>query len=344
MIYRFTTSLKMIALIFGITGQDGSYMTELLLENNYKVYGVIRRSSNINTSRIDHLLQDKHIAEDLFLEYGDLTDSSSIERIISKIRPNVIYNFGAMSHVRISFDIPEYTSDVDALGTLRILEAIKNTDTNIKYYQAGTSELYGGIHMEAHTESTKFNPRSPYAVAKLYAHWITINYREAYNIFAVNGILHNHTSPRRGHNFVEQKIVQAAIRISKNTQDCLYLGNLYSYRDFGHARDFCKAIFAMMNNTTPKDYVVASGDTYMIKDIVNLVFEKLDMNIEWEGEGLEEVGKVNGVVRVRIDPEYFRPTEVDHLLGNSSLIREELGWSEEYTFNNIIDEMIEFQK
>lgn len=328
------------AIIFGVTGQDGSYMSEILLNKGYKVYGIIRRSSNINTNRIEHLYKDKHETTNFYLEYGDLSDVNCINNCIRKINPDEIYNFAAMSHVRISFDIPEYTSDITALGCLRILEAIKNINPKIKYYQAGTSELYGGIYNTAHNEQTKFNPRSPYAIAKLYAHWMTVNYREGYNIFAINGILHNHTSPRRGHNFVEQKIVKAAVNIKNKKQDCLYLGNIYSSRDFGHAKDFCKAIYLMMQRDKPKDYVIATGKSYKIKEIAEMVFNKLDMKLKWEGEGINEVGIVNNVVRIRIDDKYFRPTEVDNLVGDSSLARKELNWNEEYTFDKILDEMI----
>lgn len=332
-----------VALIWGITGQDGSYLTEILLEKQYIVHGVIRRSSTINTKRIDHMYVDPHCHTNLYLHYGDLSDSSSIENIISKVQPDEIYNLAAMSHVRISFDIPEYTCNINGLGALRILEAIRKTSKCIKYYQASTSELYGGIYETPHNESTPFNPKSPYAISKLFAHWITNNYRESYNIFAVNGILHNHTSYRRGHTFIEQKIVQGVTNIWKGKQECLYLGNLYAKRDFGHAKDFCNAIYLMMQNDIPRDYVIASGKSYKIKDIVELVFNKFEMPIVWLGEGKDEIGYVNGVERVKIDERYFRPSEVDNLLGDASLAKRELGWKETYTFEEIIDEMIEYE-
>ena len=348
--------MNKIALITGICGQDGSYLAEFLLEKNYIVHGIIRRSSQINTKRLDSIYKDPHNTKSrLFLHYGDMSDTSSIESILTKVKPDEVYNLAAMSHVRVSFDIPEYTSDVDGIGVLRILECIKNLEKNlnkkIKFYQAGTSELYGGIYNEKQNEDTPFNPRSPYAVAKLYGYWITKNYREAYNLFAVNGILFNHTSPRRGETFVEKKIVRAAVAISKKQQDCLYLGNIYSYRDFGHAKDFVKAMWLMLQNYIPKDYVIASGEKIMIKDIVNMVFNKLNLPIKWFGEGDCEIAVINencsilepGKVVVKIDPKYFRPTEVDSLIGDASKAIRELNWNYEYTFEDIIDEMIEYE-
>ena len=329
-----------IALITGISGQDGSYLAEYLLNKNYIVHGIIRRSSSINTKRLDSIYNNPLLS----LHYGDLSDSSFISRIINETKPDEVYNLAAMSHVAVSFKIPEYTCDVDALGTLRLLEAIKNVkEKNIKMYQAGTSELYGGVYDKPQNEDTPFCPQSPYAVAKLFSYWITKNYRDAYNIFAVNGILFNHTSPRRGETFVEQKIVQAAVNIKKGKQESLQLGNMYSYRDFGHAKDFIHAMWLMMQQKQPDDYVISSGLKYMIKDIVNMVFSKLDMELEWSGDGKDEKGtlKNSDRVLVSINPKYFRPLEVDSLLGDSTLARSKLGWTPKYTFDDILNEMIE---
>ncbi len=329
-----------VALITGISGQDGSYLAELLLEKKYKVHGIIRRASLINTKRLDHIYKQ------ITLHYSDLSDSCSLNKIIQSVLPDEVYNLAAMSHVKVSFDVPEYTADVDATGTLRVLDAVQNTITNtgkiIKFYQAGTSELYGGVYDKPQNEETPFYPRSPYAAAKLYSFWITKNYREAYNMFAVNGILFNHTSPRRGETFVEQKIVKAAVAISQKTQDCLYLGNIYSYRDYGHAKDYVRAMWLMLQQEKADDYVVATGEKYLIKDVVNMVFEKLNMKLEWTGEGVDEYAKIEGTeqVVVRINPKYFRPSEVESLVGDSSKAREKLSWSEEYTFTEILNEMI----
>jgi GDPmannose 4,6-dehydratase len=332
---------KKIALIYGCTGQDGSYLCELLLEKDYIVHGVIRRSSSINTKRLDH------IYDKITLHYGDLSDPISIHNTINNIKPDEIYNLAAMSHVAVSFKIPEYTGNIDGLGTLRILEAIKSSDKNIKFYQAGTSELYGGIYNSVLSENTPFNPRSPYAVAKLYSYWITKNYRESYNLFAVNGILFNHTSPRRGETFVEQKIVKAGVAIANKKQDCLYLGNIYSYRDIGHAKDYVNAMWLMLQNDKAEDFVISTGEKYMIKDIVSIVFEKLNIPLKWEGEDLDEIAIINskdhdlnGKIVVKIDKKYFRPSEVDVLIGDSSKARKKLLWTHKYVFNDIIDEMI----
>jgi len=331
-----------IALITGVSGQDGSYLSELLLEKGYVVHGIIRRSSLINTKRLDHVYDNSNF----FLHYGDLSDSSFINKIINDILPDEIYNLAAMSHVAVSFENPEYTSDIDAIGTLRILEAMKNTmkysNKVIKFYQAGTSELYGGIYDKPQNEETPFYPHSPYAVAKLYGYWITKNYRESYNLFAVNGILFNHTSPRRGETFVEQKIVKAAVAILNNKQDCLYLGNIYSYRDFGHAKDYVNAMWLMLQDDTPDDYVIATGSKYMIKDIVSLVFNKLGTQIEWSGEGTEEIGVIrySNKVVVRINKKYYRPNDVDSLIGDATKALNKLKWNPEYTFESIINEMI----
>jgi len=332
----------MIAFVTGCTGQDGSYLCELLLKKGYIVHGLIRRSSSLNTQRIDHLYKDPHDKEaKLFLHYGDMSDSCCLEMLIRKIQPDEVYNLAAMSHVRVSFDSPEYTGDIDALGTLRLLEACKNQKKNIKFYQAGTSEMYGGVYNEPQNELTPFYPRSPYAVAKLYSHWIVKNYREAYNMYAVNGVLFNHTSPRRGETFVEQKIVLAAVAISKGKQDCLYLGNIYSYRDFGHAKDFVNAMWLMLQQEKPDDYVIASGDKHLIKDIVIKVFRMVGMDIVWHGSGEEEYATFGNNIVVRIDTRYYRPSEVDSLHGDSTLARKKLGWEPKYDLDSILFEMIE---
>ena len=327
-----------IALITGISGMDGSYLAEFLLEKGYIVHGIIRRSSSINTKRLDNIYDHPN----LYLHYGDLTDTSIICKIINQTEPDEIYNLGAMSHVAVSFDIPEYTTDVDATGTLRILECIKNNRKKMKFYQASTSELYGGVYDKPQNEDTPFNPRSPYAIAKQYSYWITKNYRESYNIFAVNGILFNHTSPRRGETFVEQKIVKGAVAISKNKQDILTLGNIYSYRDYGHSKDYINAMWLMLQTDIPEDFVISMGEKYMIKDIINLVFSKLGMELVWDGEGINEVARVkdNNKVVIKIDPKYFRPSEVDTLIGDSTKARTKLGWETVYTFDDIINEMV----
>ena len=332
----------MIAFVTGCTGQDGSYLCELLLKKGYIVHGLIRRSSSINTQRLDHLYQDPHEKDTkLFFHYGDMSDSGCLDKLIKEIQPDEVYNLAAMSHVRVSFDSPEYTGDIDALGTLRLLEACRNQKKIIKFYQAGTSEMYGGVYDEPQNELTPFYPRSPYAVAKLYSHWIVKNYREAYNMFAVNGVLFNHTSPRRGETFVEQKIVKAAVAISKGKQKCLYLGNIYSYRDFGHAKDFVNAMWLMLQQENPDDYVIASGEKHLIKDIVNKVFRMVGMDIQWYGTGDKEYASVDDNIVVRIDPKYYRPSEVDSLHGDSSNARKKLGWKPKYDIDDILLEMID---
>ena len=339
---------KKTALITGISGMDGSYLAELLLEKNYKVHGIIRRSSTINTKRLDGIYNNP----DLLLHYGDLNDASFINKIINQIEPDEVYNLGAMSHVAVSFQNPEYTTDIDAVGTLRLLEAIKNKNKNIKFYQAGTSELYGGVYDKPQNEDTPFNPHSPYAVAKLYSYWITKNYRESYNMFAVNGILFNHTSPRRGETFVEQKIVKGAVDILKCKKKCLYLGNIYSYRDYGHSKDYVRAMWLMLQHEKPDDFVISTGEKYMIKDIITLVFSKLNIPIEWSGEGLDEIATIStqskyklmiGKVVVKIDPKYFRPLDVDSLVGDSTKAKNILGWEPEYKFDDIINEMVKHE-
>jgi len=338
-------NFKKTALITGISGQDGSYLAELLLEKGYIVYGIIRRSSTINTHRLDNIYNNPH----LFLKYGDLSDSCFISKIVSDVLPDEIYNLAAMSHVAVSFQIPEYTADIDGVGTLRILEAVNNVKDKkyIKFYQASTSELYGGIYDKPQNEDTPFQPHSPYAVAKLYSYWITKNYRESYDLFAVNGILFNHTSPRRGETFVEQKIVQGAVAISEGKQDCLYLGNIYTYRDIGHAKDYVRAMWMMLQHEKPEDFVIATGEKIMIKEIVNMTFEKLGMKLVWRGEGLDEVATIKWPVAsssrvvVRIESKYFRPSDVNSLQGDPTKARETLGWEPNMKFGDIINEMIE---
>ncbi len=336
---------KKKALIFGITGQDGSYLSELLLGKNYEVHGVIRRSSSFNTSRINHLYQDPHLKKrNLILHYGDVTDSISVSSIIKKILPNEIYNLAAQSHVAVSFEVPEYTANADAIGSLRILEAIRfhKLEKKTKFYQAGTSEMYGKVLQTPQTEKTPFYPRSPYGVAKVYAHWITINYREAYNIFACNGILFNHESPRRGGTFVTKKIVNGLCKIKLGMQDILFLGNLDAKRDWGHARDYVNAMWKMLQQKKPKDYVIASGKQFTVKQFVNLVLKELKIAPEWKGNGLNSKCYIKGTDKkiVGIDKHYFRPLEVDTLLGNSSKARKELDWKPKYNIKTLIKEMV----
>ena len=339
--------MKKIALIFGITGQDGSYLAEFLLKKKYIVHGVKRRSSSINTGRIDHIYQDPHKKKRTFiLHYGDITDSLSVTRLINQIKPNEIYNLAAQSHVHVSFESPEYTANADALGALRILEAIRfnKLEKKTKFYQAGTSELYGRNDKIPQNEKTIFHPASPYAVAKLYAHWITINYREAYKIFACNGILFNHESPRRGETFVTQKIVQALCRIKANKQKTLHLGNMYSKRDWGHARDYVQAMWSMLQQKKPEDFVIATGKQTTVKNFVNLVAKQLEIKILWKGKGINEkaVDK-NGKIIVACDKAYYRPLEVNTLLGNSEKARKKLKWNPKINLNELIAEMIEHE-
>ena len=343
---------KKRALITGITGQDGSYLAEFLLKKNYEVHGLKRRSSNFNTKRIDHLYQDPHKEKlNLILHYGDLTDSSNIIRIIEKVSPDEIYNLGAQSHVAVSFESPEYTANCDALGALRILDAVRllKLNQNTKIYQASTSELYGLTNKTPQNEETPFYPRSPYAAAKLYAYWITINYREAYNIFACNGILFNHESKRRGETFVTRKITRGLSRVNLGLEECIYLGNLDSKRDWGHAKDYVEMQWMMLQQEKPKDYVIATGRTETVRKFVELSAKELGWNtkinpsgIIWEGEGLKEIGKRadNGKVVVKIDSRYFRPTEVDRLLGDASKAKKELGWIPKIGLEELVSEMI----
>jgi len=335
---------KKVALIFGITGQDGSYLAEHLLKKNYIVNGVKRRSSSINTFRINHIYQDPHEKNYKFrLHYGDITDSSSVSSIIKKTKPDEIYNLAAQSHVAVSFEVPEYTANADALGALRILEAIKfhKLQKKTKFYQAGTSEMYGNVQSTPQNEKTPFYPLSPYGVAKLYAHWITKNYREAYNLFACNGILFNHESPRRGETFVTKKIVSALCKIKEGKQKKLFLGNLNAKRDWGHARDYCNAMWKMLQQKKPDDYVIATGKQYSIKQFINLTAKKLDLKITWKGKGLRERGineKGNSIIEC--DKNYFRPLDVNTLLGDAKKARKILKWKPLVNIDTLIDEMI----
>lgn len=338
---------KKVALITGVTGQDGAYLAELLLEKGYEVHGVKRRSSLFNTARIDHLYQDQHEQHvNFFLHHGDLTDGSSLISIIKKVQPDEIYNLAAQSHVAVSFEEPEYTANSDALGTLRILEAIRSLGLvkKTKFYQASTSELYGKVLETPQSESTPFYPRSPYAVAKLYAYWITVNYREAYNMYACNGILFNHESPVRGETFVTRKITRALSRISLGLQERLYLGNLNALRDWGHARDYVLMQWLMLQQKTPEDYCISTGVQRSVRDFVNVAASVLNMDVRWEGNGLEEKGYWNNglseQVIVAIDRRYFRPTEVETLLGDSSKAKRKLGWAPKTSFNELVKEMV----
>ena len=335
---------KKIALIFGITGQDGAYLAKLLLSKKYIVHGVKRRSSSLNTSRIDDIYQDPHRKRNFYLHYGDVTDSLSVLKNIASIKPNEIYNLSAQSHVKVSFDVPEYTANVDAIGALRILDAIKSLklEKKVKYYQAGTSEMFGASK-PPQSEKTNFYPRSPYAAAKLYAHWITINYREAYGIFACNGILFNHESPIRGETFVTKKIVSALCKIINNNQKKLYLGNLYAKRDWGHARDYVVAMWKMLQRNKPDDYVIATGQQYSVKEFINFTAKELGIVIKWKGREINEKGYWNNKCIIEIDKEYFRPTEVNSLKGDSSKARKLLGWKPNTNIKSLIKEMIEFE-
>ncbi len=331
------------ALITGITGQDGSYLAEFLIKKGYRVHGIKRRTSLINTSRIDHLYQDLHTKNPtLILHHGDLTDSSSLIRIIQEIQPDEIYNLAAQSHVAVSFEEPEYTANSDALGALRILEAIRilGIKKKVKYYQASTSELYGLAQETPQTETTPFYPRSPYGVAKLYAHWITINYREAYGIFACNGILFNHESPVRGETFVTRKITRALVKIKLGLQETLYLGNLDAMRDWGHAKDYVEAQWLMLQQKKPEDFVIATGKQYSVRDFVNTAASELGMKISWNGHGLNEVGTFEGKKIIKIDKNYFRNTEVETLLGDSSKAKKKLGWKPKINFKELVKEMV----
>jgi GDPmannose 4,6-dehydratase len=331
------------ALVYGVTGQDGSYLAEILLENGYEVHGVKRRSSSYNTSRVDHIYKNSNF----HLHYGDVTDSLNVTSLIQSIKPDEIYNLAAQSHVKVSFEIPEYTGNVDALGTLRILEAIRllGMEESVKFYQASTSELYGLVQEIPQSETTPFYPRSPYGVAKLYGFWILKNYREAYNIFACNGILFNHESPRRGETFVTQKIVMGLNSIKNKQSKVLTLGNLDALRDWGHAKDYCRAMYLMLQSNSPDDYVVATGEQYSVRNFVECCAPYFGMNIKWVGSGLDEVGidMNSGDIVVSVDPKYFRPTEVATLLGDSTKARTTLGWKPEYSFDDLVKEMCEYE-
>lgn len=343
------------ALITGITGQDGAYLAELLLEKGYEVHGIKRRSSLFNTDRIDHLYQDPHVDNSKFkLHFGDLTDSMNLTRLIQEIQPDEIYNLGAMSHVRVSFDTPEYVADVDGIGTLRLLEAVRllNLTNKTRIYQASTSELYGLVQEVPQTEKTPFYPRSPYAVAKMYAYWITVNYREAYNMYACNGILFNHESPLRGETFVTRKITRAVAKMSLGLQEKVYLGNIDSKRDWGHAKDYVRGMWLMLQQDKPEDFVLATGVTTSIRDFLIMAFAEVGVEIDFQGEGVEEIGTVKSISNsensfkigqeiIRIDPNYFRPTEVDLLIGDPSKAKEKMGWEPEYDLPSLVKEMVE---
>ena len=339
------TSPDKVALITGVTGQDGAYLSELLLGKGYEVHGIKRRSSLFNTDRIDHLYQDPHVDHQRFtLHYGDLTDSTNLIRIIQQVQPDEIYNLAAMSHVAVSFETPEYTANADGIGTLRILEAIRilGLEKKTRFYQASTSELYGLVQETPQRETTPFYPRSPYAVAKMYAYWITVNYREAYGLYACNGILFNHESPLRGETFVTRKITRAMARIALGLQDCLYIGNLDARRDWGHAREFVEGMWRMLQQAEPGDYVLATGETTKVRDFVACAFAEVGVPIAWRGEAEAETGldARSGRVVVRVDPRYFRPTEVDLLIGDPRKARETLGWSHKTTWRELCAEMV----
>lgn len=332
------------ALITGITGQDGSYLTELLLDKGYEVHGIIRRSSSFNTGRIDHLYKDRHeTGVKMFLHYGDLTDSSNLSRLIEKIHPNEVYNLGAQSHVQVSFEVPEYTAESDGIGTLRLLDAIRETGVQARFYQASTSELYGKVQEVPQTETTPFYPRSPYAVAKLYAFWIVKNYREAYSLHASNGILFNHESPRRGETFVTRKITMAAARISRGLQKCLYMGNINALRDWGYAPDYVEMMWMMLQQATPEDYVVATNEMHTVREFIEKSFGHVGIKIVWEGDGVKEVGKnkATGDIIVRMDERYYRPAEVEQLLGNPAKAKKQLGWEPKVKFEELVKIMTE---
>lgn len=337
--------MSKVALISGITGQDGAYLAELLLEKGYQVHGIKRRASLFNTDRIDHLYQDPHVADRrFFLHYGDLTDSTNLIRIIQQVQPHEIYNLAAQSHVAVSFETPEYTANADGIGTLRLLEAIRilGLEQQTRFYQASTSELYGLVQEVPQTEATPFYPRSPYAVAKLYAYWITVNYREAYGMYACNGVLFNHESPLRGETFVTRKITRAIARIKLGLQKRLYLGNLDALRDWGHARDYVEMQWLMLQQQQPEDYVIATGEQHSVRDFVNAACNEAGMTLTWQGEGKDEKGyNQDGQCIIEVDPRYYRPTEVEMLLGNPTKAREQLGWQTQVTFEALVAEMMQ---
>ena len=333
-----------VALITGITGQDGAYLAELLLNKNYQVHGIKRRTSSFNTSRIEHLYQDPHTENPrLMLHYGDMTDTSSLVRIIQQIQPDEIYNLAAQSHVAVSFEEPEYTADSDALGALRILEAMRvlGLEKKTRYYQASTSELYGQVQEVPQKEATPFYPRSPYAVAKLYAYWITVNYREAYGLYACNGILFNHESPLRGETFVTRKITRGLARIKEGLDECLFLGNMDAKRDWGHARDFVEAQWLILQQDKPEDFVIATGEQHSVREFVEMAAEKIGFRMTWRGNGVNETGvDQDGNIIVKVDPRYFRPAEVDTLLGDPGKAKKQLGWSHKTSFDELVEQMV----
>ena len=331
------------ALITGITGQDGSYLAEILIEKGYEVHGVVRRSSSINTARIDHLFKDKELLNNVFFtHHGDITDTSNMNRLLEKIEPDEIYNLAAQSHVKVSFDMPEYTAEVDAMGTLRLLDAIKDTGIRTKFYQASTSELFGKVQQVPQTEKTPFYPRSPYGVAKIYGYWIVVNYREAYDLFACNGILFNHESPRRGETFVTRKITIGASKVKLGLQENILLGNLDAKRDWGYAPEYCEGMWRMLQHKTPEDFVLATGETHTVRELVELSFKDLGIEIAWKGSEEKETGidKATNKVIVAIDPKYYRPTEVDLLIGDATKAKNLLGWEATTKFEDLVSIMI----
>ena len=335
------------ALITGITGQDGAYLADFLLQKGYEVHGIKRRASSFNTARVDHLYKDRHEADvRFFMHYGDLTDATNLIRIMQEVQPQEIYNLAAQSHVKVSFETPEYTANTDALGTLRLLEAIRilGLEQKTRFYQASTSELYGKVQEVPQSETTPFYPRSPYGVAKLYAYWITVNYREAYNMYACNGILFNHESPIRGETFVTRKITRALARIKLGLQDCLYVGNLEARRDWGHARDYVEMQWLMLQQDQPDDYVIATGLQYSVRELIETAAQELEIEVSWQGSGIDEIGLDNasGQRIVAIDANYYRPTEVDSLLGDASKAHQKLGWKPRITFQEMIAEMVRY--
>ena len=331
------------SLITGITGQDGSYLAELLLDKGYEVHGIIRRSSSFNTGRIDHIINDDQYRDQFFFHHGDVTDASNLNRILEKVEPDEIYNLAAQSHVKVSFEMPDYTAQVDALGTLRFLDAIRETGVKTKFYQASTSELFGKSKEVPQNENTPFYPRSPYGVAKLYGYWIIVNYREAYDLFACNGILFNHESPRRGETFVTRKITRAAARIKAGLQDTLFLGNLDAKRDWGYAPEYVEGMWCMLQQDKPEDYVLATGETNTVREFVELAFQELDMELEWIGKDEKERGieKSTRKVLVKIDPNYFRPTEVELLIGDAGKAKQQLGWKPKVKFKELVIMMVQ---
>jgi GDPmannose 4,6-dehydratase len=334
------------ALITGVTGQDGAYLAELLLSKGYRVHGIKRRASLLNTARVDHLFQDPHVEHPRFmLHYGDLTDATNLIRILQETQPDELYNLAAQSHVQVSFETPEYTANADALGTLRLLEAIRilGLERNIRFYQASTSEMFGLVRETPQTERTPFYPRSPYGVAKLYAHWITVNYREAYGLFACSGILFNHESPIRGETFVTRKTARAAARIARGFDETLYLGNLGAKRDWGHARDFVLAMWLMLQQPTPDDFVIATGETHSVRELAERAFARVGIDLEWKGKGIHETGvdARSGRELVRVDHRYFRPSEVETLIGDASKARNRLGWEPKIRFPELVDMMVD---